>query len=58
MFSFRQTSAGLLLLSAVSCSQQSKEKSAEQIWKDASGSIVYVTAQGVDGQVAKAVAFL
>jgi hypothetical protein len=51
MYSFRKTTAYLLLLGVISCSQQPKEKSAEQIWKDASGSIVYVTAQGVDGKV-------
>lgn len=40
-----------------SCTQESKEKSPEQIWKDASGSIVYVTARGVDGKVAQGSGF-
>jgi tetratricopeptide (TPR) repeat protein len=57
MLSLRKTTACLLSLGVVSCSQQSKEKSAEQIWKDASGSIVYVTAQGVDGKVAQGSGF-
>ena len=47
----------LIFWGIVSCSQQSKEKSAEQIWKDASGSIVYVTAQRVDGNVAQGSGF-
>ena len=48
----------LIFWGVVSCSQQPKEKSAEQIWKDASGSIVYVTARGVDGKVAQGSGFI
>ncbi len=47
----------LLLVAVGSCSQQSREKSPEQIWKDSSSSIVYVTAQGVDGKVAQGSGF-
>ena len=47
----------LVLVAVVSCSQQSKEKSPEQIWKDVSGSIVYVTAKRVDGNVAQGSGF-
>jgi Trypsin-like peptidase domain len=57
MLIVRKTTACLLSLGVVSCSQQPKEKSAEQIWKDASDSIVYVTAQGVDGKVAQGSGF-
>jgi tetratricopeptide (TPR) repeat protein len=47
----------LFVTIAVSCSRQPTEKSAEQIWQDDSGSIVYVTAQGVDGKVAQGSGF-
>src|SRR5205809_2121475 len=57
MSSLRKVATGLLLLSAISCSQQSKDKPPEQIWKDASGSIIYVTAQGLDGKVSQGSGF-
>ena len=58
VFRSRTAAVCLLLISATSCSEQSKEKSPEQIWKDASGSIVYVTAHGVDGKVAQGSGFV
>jgi S1-C subfamily serine protease len=57
MISFRKTAHCCFLISAVSCSQQNTEKSPEQIWKDVSPSIVYVTARGVDGKVAQGSGF-
>lgn len=53
----RRSVASLLLLAIGSCTQQSSEKSPEQIWKEASGSIVYVTAKSVDGKVAQGSGF-
>ena len=50
----RRAAAGLsLFVAVISCTQQNRGKSPEQIWKDASPSIVYVTARGVDGKVAQ-----
>jgi S1-C subfamily serine protease len=46
-----------LVVAVASCTQQNREKSSEQIWKDASNSIVYVTARGVDGRVAQGSGF-
>ena len=46
-----------IFLAIGSCTQESKEKSPEQIWKDASESIVYVTARGLDGRVSQGSGF-
>lgn len=50
------TLVALLLLG--SCSQPRTPKSAEDIWKDDSTSIVYVTARGVDGKGAQGSGFI
>src|SRR6266404_7908185 len=52
-----RTIACLLLLRLISCSQQTQEKSPEQIWKDASPSMVYLTARGVDGKLVQGSGF-
>lgn len=47
-----------ILLAIGSCSQPRTPKSAEDIWKDASPSIVYITARGVDGKGAQGSGFI
>jgi hypothetical protein len=44
-------------LVSASCTNRVKEKSVEDLWKEVSPSIVYVTARSVDGQVAQGSGF-
>lgn len=46
------------LLAFGSCSQSRTPKSAEDIWKDSSNSIVYVTAESIDGKTAQGSGFV
>jgi hypothetical protein len=57
MSNLRKSGAFLLSLAVVSCSQHVKDKSPEQIWKDAAPSMVYVTARAVDGKVVQGSGF-
>lgn len=49
--------ASAAFIAVASCSHPRTPISAEDIWKDASGSIVYVTARGVDGKVTQGSGF-
>ena len=51
------TAGCALTLLITSCSQQVREKSPEQIWRETSESIVFVTARGINGNVAQGSGF-
>ncbi len=47
-----------ILLALGSCSHPRAPRSAEDVWEDAAASIVYVTAEGIDGKISQGSGFI